>query len=451
METKLSEVEGHGKKTLKSKDQDTKCQSQERKSWDRRIKQDSTGKNVCVENVGRGKQKDSGFRHDDIKRGKKTQSSKIADTKRRKKTFERNSTKRQQFFGKKISKSVQKLLYEIVMRLLAFFPYVKIINLNRDAKFGGQKKEEHEWAIEKPKLDNARMLRGINFTDPNEKELCSVSCKLKTFRHRETWSESNEIRKSKHACIVEAHESARKRSESTLPKNHEDQIADKGFNSLSHYNFVHKFVPMPQPTKIPEARAAVGNRIGKWPKTRQKKGHLGSTKRAKNSPLRYADGPLSSQKWRVRNEVSKIQRPGCALKWHSLSTTGCVNRTPALTACTDAHSVSTHHIAQSDHFSSREHAWLKNTSLGVAETFCHPRVMSLTLPHLTLTTSTSSLTYLFNFTVILSDTPKPVDSRSRYTLRRFTAELWFHGSPMSHRLWAKRSSSTGILRLNIKI
>ena len=36
-----------------------------------------------------------------------------------------------------------------------------------------------------------------------------------------------------------------------------------------------------------------------------------------------------------------------------------VNRTPTHAACTGAHSVSAHHTAQSDHFSSREHAWFK--------------------------------------------------------------------------------------------
>ena len=55
-----------------------------------------------------------------------------------------------------------------------------------------------------------------------------------------------------------------------------------------------------------------------------------------------------------------------------------VNRTPTHTSCTDAHSVSATDTAQHDHISSREHAWLKS-------------VMSHSLPHLTLTTSTSSL------------------------------------------------------------
>ena len=51
------------------------------------------------------------------------------------------------------------------------------------------------------------------------------------------------------------------------------------------------------------------------------------------------------------------------------------------------------HAAQNDHFSSRGLAWFKIASLGVPKTFCHPRAMSRSLPHLTLTTSTSSLSH----------------------------------------------------------
>ena len=74
-----------------------------------------------------------------------------------------------------------------------------------------------------------------------------------------------------------------------------------------------------------------------------------------------------------------------------------VNRTPTHTACTDAHSVSATYTAQHDHISSRKHAWLKSAQLriariGLSKTVCHPRVMFHSLPHLTLTTSTSSLT-----------------------------------------------------------
>ena len=34
----------------------------------------------------------------------------------------------------------------------------------------GKQKEKHKWSNEKPKLDNARRLRGIYFIDPEDKE-----------------------------------------------------------------------------------------------------------------------------------------------------------------------------------------------------------------------------------------------------------------------------------------
>ena len=52
-------------------------------------------------------------------------------------------------------------------------------------------------------------------------------------------------RKSKRACVVEAHKSTRKRLERTPPKDHEDHIAERGFN------LVHKSIPMPQSNENP--------------------------------------------------------------------------------------------------------------------------------------------------------------------------------------------------------
>ena len=43
----------------------------------------------------------------------------------------------------------------------------------------------------------------------------------------------------------------------SMPHYHQDHIAEKGDNSLQHYNLVHKFIPMPQAMKIPTAKAAV--------------------------------------------------------------------------------------------------------------------------------------------------------------------------------------------------
>ena len=35
--------------------------------------------------------------------------------------------------------------------------------------------------------------------------------------------------------------------EASQNKNHEDHIAGRGMNSLSHFNLVHMFIPLPHP------------------------------------------------------------------------------------------------------------------------------------------------------------------------------------------------------------
>ena len=58
--------------------------------------------------------------------------------------------------------------------------------------------------------------------------------------------------------VVESHESTRQRVEPSLrQKKHADHIAGKGFTSMTHYTLVHKFVPLPQAMKIPDAKEAV--------------------------------------------------------------------------------------------------------------------------------------------------------------------------------------------------
>ena len=73
---------------------------------------------------------------------------------------------------------------------------------------------------------------------------------------RDTRSSTNEF-KSKFTCILEASESTRLRMEESLPNYHEDHVAQRGDNSIQHYNLVHKFIPMPQAMKILSAKAAV--------------------------------------------------------------------------------------------------------------------------------------------------------------------------------------------------
>ena len=124
-----------------------------------------------------------------------------------------------------------------------------------------KRKEKQQRAIEKPKLDNARKLRGVYFIDPADQEFkenienarrklevpmpAPMPCKTRGREHRETCSAPG-ICNTKYACIVEADESTRKRVEGTLHKDHGDHITRKGTNSLNHYNLVHKFIPMPQ-------------------------------------------------------------------------------------------------------------------------------------------------------------------------------------------------------------
>ena len=106
----------------------------------------------------------------------------------------------------------------------------------------------------------------------------------------------------KHACIAEAPESTSRRLESAPPEDHEDHIAEKGFNSISHYKLVHKFVPMPQAMEILDAKAAVdkewekSEKLPAWQLTKVKsqKEVILETHREK-SPLCYIDGHLASQ------------------------------------------------------------------------------------------------------------------------------------------------------------
>ena len=94
-------------------------------------------------------------------------------------------------------------------------------------------KERHKWSDEKPKLDNARRLRGIYFIDLEDKEFketmentCkkwetlmtpAMRCKTsKKIKKGEIRSKTNEF-KSRLACILEASESTRMRMEESPP------------------------------------------------------------------------------------------------------------------------------------------------------------------------------------------------------------------------------------------
>ena len=99
----------------------------------------------------------------------------------------------------------------------------------KDMSEAAQPKEKQKWANEKPKLDNARRLRGIHFIDPadcgvqgNDVKIArrklevpmpaAMHCKIRGRKYKET-CRTPDSRKTKYACIVEANESSRKRFE----------------------------------------------------------------------------------------------------------------------------------------------------------------------------------------------------------------------------------------------
>ena len=132
-------------------------------------------------------------------------------------------------------------------------------------------KSKQRWAIEKAKLDNAIQLRGIFFIEPNDEEFkltmkaarrklevpmpAAMPYKIPLKNSGETLRNIGK-RTTKYACVVDADECTRPRLEGARHKYHQDHITAKGANSVTHYSLVHKFIPMPQAFKNPDAKAA---------------------------------------------------------------------------------------------------------------------------------------------------------------------------------------------------
>ena len=115
------------------------------------------------------------------------------------------------------------------------------------------KRAKRRWAIEKPKLDITRQLRGIFLIEQNDEEFkltikaarrkleipmpaampCKIPIKISGETHRSVGK-----RGTKYACVVDADESTRSRLEGAVHKHHQDRVTEKGMNSFSHYNLV---------------------------------------------------------------------------------------------------------------------------------------------------------------------------------------------------------------------
>ena len=126
---------------------------------------------------------------------------------------------------------------------------------------GAQKEEKQGWSTEKPKLDNARTLRGIYFIDSEDEEYeetiknarkklevpmeaamhCKMEIRKRARKPQETVASgsTDPNKKTEYACIVEAHESTRNRLETTLPRNQEDHTTDAGLTIIFNVFFQH--------------------------------------------------------------------------------------------------------------------------------------------------------------------------------------------------------------------
>ena len=118
------------------------------------------------------------------------------------------------------------------------------------------------------------------------------------------------------ACILEAGECTRTAYGESLPTHHEDHMAGRGYNSIQHYNLVHKFIPIPQATKIPAAKAAVDKewekleKISAWNLTevRSKKEVIDEA-RTKGAKVHFASlmDIMSFEKCRIGGKTPKYK------------------------------------------------------------------------------------------------------------------------------------------------
>ena len=147
-----------------------------------------------------------------------------------------------------------------------------------------KRKAKQKWAIEKPKLDNARKLRGLFFIEPNDeffflkkwkppgeswKFPCQQQC-LAKYRYWIVEKPTATLGKTRPTMLV-----------LSMPTNlweYDWKVCRTGITKITslqkeyihedHYNLVQKFIPMPEALKINGSEGCSGKRMGKtWETT----------------------------------------------------------------------------------------------------------------------------------------------------------------------------------------
>ena len=82
---------------------------------------------------------------------------------------------------------------------------------------------------------------------------------------------------------IEAYESRHSRINDRGKQNHEEHIADRGYNTKSLYNLVDLAKPVPQAMTTPEAKLAIDKEWDKFKSEKQTRSNRGSTHRKQNN------------------------------------------------------------------------------------------------------------------------------------------------------------------------
>ena len=190
-----------------------------------------------------------------------------------------------------------------------------------------QNREKQEWAKEKPKLDNARRLRGIYLIDPGDKEYSEILKSARRKLERPVAPAMPCTRMDKqHPSIAKANAEPKigndkefKTVRGCTMESHESR------NSMSHYKIgaqVHSNATSDEDSGckscrgqgMEETRDSSSMGLGK--SQEQEQGYSGSTKRQKESPLCFIDGHMPPQKCGVRTKIAEVQRQSRAQRRH---------------------------------------------------------------------------------------------------------------------------------------
>ena len=139
-----------------------------------------------------------------------------------------------------------------------------------------QNRKKQEWAKEKTEARQyakternlfywsrgQRILRNSLKMQENWKDLWLPRCRVKDSQASRKRMQRRRLamkRSSKQCMVVWWNLTSPRGSEQNLcsPKHMKIALLEKGFTFMKHYNLVSKFIPMPHPMKIPDAKAAV--------------------------------------------------------------------------------------------------------------------------------------------------------------------------------------------------